>query len=293
MNKHTIQTITGDDQNFPTNLREIPTPPHVIYYIGDITVLQNPCLAIVGTRKATDTGETLAHEFAEYFAAHGIVVISGLALGIDKAAHEGALEAQGKTIAVLARGLDNIYPKQNERLAEDIIKTGGLLIAEYPAGTPALPHQFLERNRIISGLSKGIVVIEAPERSGALSTATHAIEQNRDVFVVPGPAKHPNYKGSHWLIKTGACLVSTPEEVLHELNMTSENQSLNLPSHLTPHNVNEEERKIIDALQRAGKPLEVDKICASVNIEVSATQRILGTLTLKGIIQEDGGTYYL
>lgn len=291
--KADIKTIREHDAQFPRLLAEIPHPPKTLYTIGNEALMDKPCIAIIGTRKATDTGETLACEFAEYFASHGIVVVSGLAVGIDASAHKGALAAHGKTIAVLGNGLHEIYPQQNEKLAREILQNGGLLISEYPPGTPALPHQFLERNRIVSGLSKGVVVIEAPEKSGALSTAAHALEQNREVFVVPGPAKHPNYKGGHRLIKSGACLVSTPEEVLEELNIIEHNSSSKSKNLISTQGMNTDEIKIIEIIQNAGKAIEVDKICELTRIEARTVARVLGILTLQGIVREENGKYLL
>ena len=179
-------------------------------------------IAIVGTRRATPDGKSTARRFAAELARAGIVIVSGLAFGVDAAAHEGCLDAEGKTVAVLACGLANIYPRNNEPLAKKILAQGGAIISEYPPDMPAYPSRFLERNRIVSGLSKGTLVIEAPERSGSLATARFALEQNRDVFVVPGPIAHPNFKGSHALIRQGAELVTTPEDILESYGIARE-----------------------------------------------------------------------
>lgn len=288
-----ISTITKNNPDFPKLLLEIPAPPKTLYYQGDKSLLEGLCIAIVGTRKATSQGLLLAREFAGFLASRGVVIVSGLALGIDAAAHEGALEAHGKTIAVLGNGLPEIYPRQNEQLAKEILEKGGLIISEYPTDTPSLPHQFLERNRIVSGISRGVIVVEAPQRSGALSTAAHALEQNREVFVLPGPVKHPNYKGSHGLIKAGACLVSSPEEVLEELNLASNEQTTNQKSGTQIIGRNDDEIKILEALQNAGKPLTLDKICELTRIGVSSAARTLGLLTMQGVIREENGKYYL
>lgn len=296
-----VTLIPKIDSRFPKLLLEIPNAPRVLYGKGNEKLLQNTCIAIVGTRKATGEGLRLAREFARDLAARGITIVSGLAIGIDAAAHEGALEAHGKTIAVLGNGLDEVYPKQNERLAQEILENDGLLISEYPSGTPSLPHQFLERNRIVSGVSVGVIVVEAPERSGALSTAAHALEQNREVFVLPGPVKHPNYKGSHGLIKAGACLVSSPEEVLEELRLDQKkSRSADRGSTIAPQSgqistdgMTTEGTKIIEVIQNAGRPLAVDRICELTKIEPSSVLRILGKLTLEGIVKEESGTYHI
>ena len=180
-----IKLLLLSDANFPEPLKEIHCPPLGIYVRGEIGRAQTPSLAIVGTRKSTEEGKETARAFARELASRGVRIVSGLALGIDAAAHEGALDAKGHTIAVLGNGLDQLYPRNNERIAKGIIASGGAIISEYPLGTPPLPHHFLERNRIVSGLTQGVLVIEAPKESGALATARFALEQNRYVFVVP------------------------------------------------------------------------------------------------------------
>src|SRR3989338_2525904 len=288
-----ITTIRADDSTFTTLLKEIPHVPKILYAKGNRELLNTPCVAIVGTRKATEQGLRLAREFAHDLATRGITIVSGLAIGIDAAAHVGALEAKGKTIAVLGNGLNEIYPRQNEKLAYEILKNDGLLISEYAPETPSYPNQFLERNRIVSGLSRGVIVIEAPERSGALSTVAHALEQNREVFVIPGPVKHPNYKGSHGLIKSGACLVSSPEEVLEELCLIEQPSQSNSKKSISAQGMSLDETKIIEIIQNAGRSVEVDKICELTKIEARSALRILRALTLRGVIREENGRYYL
>lgn len=249
------------DKNFPAALREIPNPPQKIYFRGTLESSSNPCIAIVGTRKATTQGKSIAKEFAKSFAGRGFTIISGLALGIDAAAHEGALEANGRTIAVLANGLDDVYPKQNKNLAERIFKAGGALISEYPGDTPSYPNQFLERNRIVSGLSIATLVVEAPIGSGAISTAHHAVEQNREVFVIPGPYNHPNYIGSHLLIREGARLASRIEEMLDDLNMNPKNSEIQTTGDLFAINVlDEKQKEIVSAMRKAGAPVSANKV---------------------------------
>ncbi|MEK7481868.1 MAG: DNA-processing protein DprA, partial [Patescibacteria group bacterium] len=184
---HSINIIDGRNLRYPALLREIPNAPEKIYILGKLPPEESLKIAIVGTRKATDQGRIIAKKLAEKLTNLGIVIVSGLAMGIDTAAHEGAVVANGKTIAVLANGLDKIYPAQNENLAKKILELNGAIISEYEPGKPALEHQFLERNRIVSGLSVATIVIEAPERSGSLVTARLAAEQGREVFVFPGP----------------------------------------------------------------------------------------------------------
>lgn len=266
---------------------KFPSPPHGLYIQGELPT-NDLALAIVGTRKATGEGLTLAREFSSTLATAGITIVSGLALGIDGAAHKGALEAHGKTLAVVARGLDKYYPATHEKLAEDIISHGGTIISEYPLGSPALPHRFLERNRIVSGLSKGVIVIEAPQESGALATARFALEQNRDVFVVQGPAHHPNFQGSHDLIRSGAELVTLPTHVLMAYGIeTKEN------AEFVPSPENHEEALILKTLRSSSKPLMVDKIIELTNLEAKKVNQTVSLLVLKDIIKEDGEGYYI
>ena len=198
-------------------LSEIPDPPSQIYYRGDPNLLRGPCLAIVGTRRPSATGIRAAMTFARSLARSGLTIVSGLARGVDSAAHRGAMREVGKTIAVLGNGLDLIYPPENFRLAEEIVDAGGCIISEYPPGTPPLRHHFPARNRLISGLSLGTLIVEAAEKSGSLITARMALEQNRDVFAIPGGFDDAGFCGGHRLIQFGAKLVTRPDEILMEL----------------------------------------------------------------------------
>lgn len=285
-----VKLLFPDDENFPEPLKEIPGAPLALYYKGNFFD-ENPRVAVVGTRKATFVGREAAKKFASELAGRGITIISGLAIGIDTAAHEGALAAGGKTIAVLANGLDWVYPRQNERLAGRILENGGALVSEYPLGSESLPHRFLERNRIISGLSSGAVVIEAPDGSGSLATANCALEQNREVFVVPGPIGSENYHGSHSLLRAGARLVADPLDVLEDLNL----QGLigkQIKSRGTPL-LEEKQELIVGLLKEAGQPLTVDKIHEITKIEIPLIGRSLTFLLIKGLIKEEGGRYFV
>ncbi len=210
--------VSFSDPEYPSLLREIPSPPRVLYYIGSLPLDSGVCVGIVGTRKATQAGLSLSESFGETLAKNGVSVISGLALGIDSASHRGAVRAGGKTYAVLAQGLHSIYPREHTDLALEIIDGGGGIISEHPPETGPRPYFFLQRNRIVSGLCSAIVIIEAPERSGTLSTAKHALDQGREVFVVPGSPSDPNYAGSLSLVRDGARLVRNAEDVLTDLN---------------------------------------------------------------------------
>lgn len=211
------ELISEKDDGYPPLLREMSSPPTKLYILGDNHVLSGGGIAIVGTRKASPRGREVAKKFAIDIAGAGFVVVSGLAEGIDTAAHEGAIEAGGKTIAVLGTAIDSVYPKENKDLANRIIEGWGAVISEYGPSEGTSKESFVLRNRIISGLSLAVVVIEAPETSGALATARFAGEQGRGVFVVPGSIDDPNYVGSHALIRDGAILVTSVEEVLSEI----------------------------------------------------------------------------
>lgn len=214
-----VKNIKKEESEYPKLLGEINKPPSPLFYKGRLPESDELCIGIVGTRKAGDYGRKAAKEISFNLSKKGITVVSGLALGIDEAAHIGALEAGARTLAVLGHGLDMIYPKENKALAKRIVESSGALLSEYRTGEKPKPERFLERNRIISGLSKAVVIIEAPSRSGALNTARHALEQNREIFVVPGRAENKNFKGSHKLIREGAGLVINAEEILDDLGI--------------------------------------------------------------------------
>jgi len=208
-----------NDAGYPRLLKEISQPPEKIYVRGKL-LQDEATVAIVGTRKPSSYGIEAAQFFARELASRGITIVSGLAFGIDKAAHEACLDAGGRTIAVLASGVDKITPTSHEKLGRRIAEHGAI-VSEFAPGTDARAEQFPQRNRIISGMSLGVIVVEAPKESGALITARFAAEQGREVFVVPGPIFSPNYKGSHGLIQDGAKLVTNVDDVLSELNIAS------------------------------------------------------------------------
>ena len=208
--------VTFLDPAYPPLLREIPDPPLALFVIGDRDLLSFPQLAIVGSRNPSNLGRDTAQQFARYLASAGLTITSGLAMGIDAAAHEGALAAKGKTIAVCGTGLDMTYPTRHRALAEHISQTGAL-VSEFPLGTKPDPYNFPQRNRIISGLSMGTVVVEAALRSGSLITARMALEQGREVFAIPGSIHNPLAKGCHQLIRQGAKLVETAQDIMEDL----------------------------------------------------------------------------
>jgi DNA processing protein len=212
--------IAWDDPAYPRALLTIPDPPPVLFFRGRSELLNRPGLAIVGSRNATAQGRETAEAFARALSAAGLTIVSGLALGIDAAAHRGGLTGAGASLAVVGTGIDRVYPAANRDLAHRLAVEGGVL-SEFPLGTSPLPANFPRRNRLISGLARGVLVVEATLASGSLITARFAAEQNRDVFAIPGSIHSPFSKGSHRLIKDGAKLVESAQDVLEELGMTA------------------------------------------------------------------------
>jgi len=290
LEKADVRLVLAEDPDYPTLLKETPRPPLGIYIKGMMSdgVLKNtvPTLAIVGTRRATPGGKDAARRFARELARSGFTIMSGLALGIDAAAHEGCLEGRGTTLAILAGGLHDVYPHENKKLAENILAQGGAIVSEYPLGAPPYPDRFLERNRVISGLARGALIVEAPVDSGSLATARYAMEQNRDVFVVPGPVTHGNFSGSHQLIRQGAELVTAPTEILASYGIASQENIARLFATATPH-----EKQVLEALQKISAPADVDKITAMTKLEPRSVNRTIGFLLMDNRIKEVAGGY--
>ena len=298
-----IRLVLAEQKEFPEALRHIPYPPFGIYLRGgeraaamlrtaqDDASHTAPTIAIVGTRRASADGKKTARSFARALAAAGCTIASGLAFGIDAAAHEGALDAgggnaRGATVAVLAGGLDAIYPHSHRALAERILASGGTLISEYPPGEPPLSYRFIERNRIMSGISRGVLIVEAPESSGALATARYAVEQNRDVFVVPGAISATNFKGSHALIRQGAELVTSPDDILDAYGIDKKENAIARAEASSP-----EEIVILKALAAIGAPADVDKLIVLTRLEPRTVNQALSFLLIRGIVKETEGGY--
>lgn len=219
LKKLKINVVTILDKNYPENLKDLDGAPSVLYFKGKLKSSDINSIAVVGSRKMTSYGREIAEKFSAELASFGITIISGLARGIDTAAHKGALSVGGRTVAVLGNGLDSVYPLENTKLAEGIIENGGAIFSEYPLGYPALPVNFAVRNRIVSGMSAAVVVIEGAEKSGTLLTANHAAEQGKTVFAVPGPVTSPMSAAPHYLLKNGACLATNTRDILEELDL--------------------------------------------------------------------------
>lgn len=279
--------LTWEDPKYPERLLEIDAPPPVIFVRGTIEYEDRWAVAIVGTRGATGYGKDVAREVAMMLARNGVTVVSGLARGVDSVAHRAALDAGGRTLAVLGSGVDYIYPPEHRQLAERIAESGAVL-SDYPLGTRPEPGNFPPRNRIISGLALVVVIVEAGESSGALITAEFAADQGREVFSVPGSIFSPVSRGTNRLIHTGARPLLAPEDVLEALNLDvmarQETVSEALPE-------DETERHVLQAL--AGEPLHVDELGAICGLPVSQISASLAMLELKGRVRQVGGMRFI
>ncbi|WP_366921656.1 DNA-processing protein DprA [Metallumcola ferriviriculae] len=283
-----IYFIHLDHPDYPERLTWLYDPPLVLYYRGDITILKDETIGVVGSRRATAYGAKVAYNLASDLASSGLVIVSGMARGIDTAAHKGALGAQGKTVAVLGSGVDICYPKQNKEIYQEIC-TKGLVISEFPPNTPPEARNFPIRNRVISGLSSGVVVVEAAEKSGSLITADLALEQGKDVFAVPGPVNSANSVGTNRLLKQGALLVEDADDVLNQLGFSSGLWKNNAPGKkgvlLTA-----EEEEIISLL--CGGPIHLEQLAGDIGHSMERLQSLLLFLEVKGLVKKLPGSYY-
>ncbi len=282
--KQGIRVLTVFDEEYPGLLKEIDSFPLAFYVRGDVSILNNFCFAIVGSRLATIYGQEVAERFAYRLSNLGVVIISGLARGIDSYAHRGALKG-GKTVAVLGSGLLNIYPPENKPLAEKIV-TSGVVISEFSLKERPQRYNFPRRNRIISGLSKGVLVVEAAKRSGALITARYALEQNREVFAIPGKAGSPLSQGTHMLIKEGAKLVDSLEDILEEFNLSWDNNEEKVKFAL-----DKAEEEVFSLIDNDG--ISFEEVLLRSKSERAAVNKALLTLQIKGLIEERKPLYYV
>ncbi len=283
--------VSPTDVEYPDLLSCIDQAPPLLYVQGDPAALSAPQVAFVGSRQASQSGLQNSQLFARYLASVGLTITSGLALGIDAAAHQGALDAQGSTVAVLGSGIDQIYPRSNLRLANQIQQQGGALVSEFLPGTPPINTNFPRRNRIVSGLSLGVLVVEAAIKSGSLITARKALEQGREVFAIPGSIHNPLSRGCHALIRDGAVLVETAEDIACELShwLSAPNQRLSMPS--APDTIRAQlqglERVLWEALGDEGANL--DELSERLAIPVGELLSVLMGLELQDLIQQDAG----
>lgn len=281
-----ITILTLLDDEYPRLLREIDQSPPVLYVRGTLTPADEFSAAIVGTRRVSDYGQQITRDTSIYLAGHGLTIVSGLARGVDGMAHRHALEAGGRTIAVLGSGVDVIYPPEHRKLAEAISENGAV-ISDYPMGTKPDGVNFPPRNRIISGLSLATIVIEAGERSGALITADFALEQGRDVFAVPGNVLSPASRGTNRLIQNGAYAMVSPQDVLDVLNL-SEVESIKAARQVLPADTIE--AKILEVM--GFEPMHVDEICNEVGMAIEKVSAALTMMELKGLVQHVGAMRY-
>jgi DNA processing protein len=291
------------DPEYPGRLKEIYDPPVVLYVRGNVELLSKPGIAVVGTRHPTPYGTGMSERLSTDLAVHGLVIISGMARGVDTAAHRGALSAKGKTIAVFGTGIDVMYPKENTRLAEQIIALDGALLSEFPVGTFPAPQNFPIRNRIISGMSVGVLVVEAAEYSGTRITSRCALEQNRDVYAVPGNVTTKNAWGPNTLIKQGAQLVATWEDVWEELPadvqvaLSAEQHESTEPStaSLFPDDTTSPHEKKILKLIKPDESTHIDQLVEALEAELSSSEifAALFELELNGKIRQLPGKNFV
>jgi DNA processing protein len=299
--------ITSEDSLYPVLLRQIPKPPPLLFVRGDVTCLSLPQIAIVGSRNPSSGGLENAQRFAEYLAANGFAITSGLAMGIDAAAHEGAVMVQGKTIAIMGTGINMVYPARHRELAERILDKGGALVSEFPLGTGAQAANFPQRNRIISGLSYGVLVVEAAIKSGSLITAKIALQQNREVFAIPGSIHNPLARGCHQLIREGATLVETANNIVEQLDGMLSYQRQELLNYAEDkkntlkttarkahpeHSIEElspTEQQLIEAI--GFDPVTIDELVERTGNTVGLLIGQLVGLEIKGFVQQLGATY--
>jgi len=281
-----IQVLTLPDEGYPALLKEIDQSPPVIYLRGSLTPADEFAVAMVGTRRVTAYGQQVTRDISTYLAGHGLTIVSGMARGVDALAHQHALQAGGRTIAVLGCGVDVVYPPEHRQLAEAIIENGAL-VSDYPPGTQPEGINFPPRNRIISGLSLATIVVEAGERSGALITADFALEQGRDVFAVPGNVFSPASRGTNRLIQKGAYAMVSPQDVLDVLDLSQVEDYKDarqvLPADTT-------EAKILQVMDF--EPIHIDEICHAVDLPVEKVSATLTLMELKGMVQHVGGMRY-
>ena len=280
--------LTPDCSAFPATLRDIPDCPVLLYCRGALDWLERPAVAVIGSRAATDYGRRVATNLAADLAAAGVTVVSGAAYGIDAAAHRGALAGGGGTIAVLGCGVDVIYPRTHAELFADIAAKG-LVLSEYPLGTPPEAFRFPARNRIISGLAQAVVVVEATGKSGSLITARLALDQGREVFAVPGRVDSPKSAGAHRLIQQGALLVTNAADVLDALSWGGERASAGLPAGPLPA-LTEPEHHLLSIMEVY--PLDIDALAQASGLTVSELHGLLLQLELKGLIRQVPGQQY-
>ena len=283
-----VRAITWNDDEYPPRLKEIYDKPAVLFVRGELLPEDERSVAVVGTRKASPYGREVAYQLTHDLAMSGVVIVSGLARGIDGIAHRSALDAGKRTIAVLGNGVDVSYPREHDKLAAEIMESGAL-VSEHPLGTRPHAENFPRRNRILSGMTLGTVVMEAGETSGALITARHALEQNREVFAVPGSILAPGSRGANRLIKeSGAKLIVDHLDILEELNLSAVGEQLEMQA-LFP--VDETESSVIRYV--TFDPIHIDEVIRSSGLDISTVSSVLAMMELKELVRQVGGMNYV
>lgn len=281
------RALTWESDHYPHLLREIYDSPPVLYVKGTLTEEDSWAIAVIGTRRASVYGREVTRQLTQALARSGLTIVSGMARGIDSEAHRAALEAGGRTIAVLGCGVDRVYPPENRKLAQQIIAHGAL-VSDYPLGTPPEGRNFPARNRIISGLSLGVLVTDAGTRSGALITTDYAAEQGRDVFAVPGNILTRGSVGTNALIQDGAKVVLKPEDILEELNLTMVVEQSEARQALP---ADETEAALLDQL--SAEPVHVDELQQQLELPIAQVTSTLALMELKGMVRQAGGMKYI
>jgi DNA processing protein len=281
-----INSIAPDSNIFLQILSSIAGMPESLYYMGDLPKDRYPAVAIVGSRKPTTYGKEVTYSLSYELAKKGVVIVSGLALGIDGIAHQAALDAGGKTVAVLGNGLPNIHPRTNEGLARKIIESGGLIVSEYKPGMPASKGSFLKRNRIVSGLSDAILVTEAASRSGTLNTAAHALEQGKEIFAVPGNITSPLSAGCNALIRQGATPVTSVDDILSVISPSNQNSQTTLPLGNSP-----QETTVIGLISKGIQ--DGDELQKQSGLVASDFAITMTSLELDGVIKPLGANRWM
>lgn len=287
-----IQKLLITDNDFPENLRVIKNPPKQLFFEGDISLLSTPIISIVGSRSCSENGIRLANKFATELSLQNITIASGLAKGIDSAAHQATLDAGGKTIAVLPCGLDNVLPKENQKLYEEIIQKGGLVLSEYSPETEARSNYFLQRNRIVSGIALGILVVEAAYRSGTSVTAKFAKAQNKKVFVLPHEIDDMYGVGTNRLLKNGATLITSTKEIVESFDFLNYIPTKNIITHYKmkkrPLN-NPQYQEVYNLI--SDKVINLNEIYSKSNKSISQINYDLFMLEIEGFIKKEAGGY--
>ncbi len=295
-----IKAVRLDSPEYPSSLAETYDPPPVLYYRGALQRSEPQAVAVVGSRRCTAYGREMTRRIVTGLVQSDVAVYSGLARGIDGAAHRAALDAGGRTVAVVGGGLNSIYPSEHAAMAQEMVSAGGAVVSEYPIGVAPKPEHFPRRNRVISGLTRGVVVVEAARKSGAMLTVKWALEQDREVFAVPGSVLSVNSEGPNWLIQQGARLTTSHMDVLDELNIApplaepaSSNSEptqgeLGVDSLARKDNGTDIEYRVRDHLRNVGAPCHADEISREVGAPVAEITSALTVLSLKGIVDEVG-----